>query len=279
MRETRLEPGRLTRFTTLFALVAATAMAPPAGAKSAARAAEFDWSGRLGRGKHIEIKGVNGSIVAEPSQSGEVEVHAVKRGRRSDPDDVKIEVIEHAEGVTLCAVYPTPWGSPPNECKPGGGGRMNTRNNDVSVDFTVRVPAGVGFVGRTVNGAVKALSLGGEVEAKTVNGNVHVSTTQSAEASTVNGSIVATLGSMGSSESLEFRTVNGRITVELPETAGAAVSAETVNGDIATDFPLTVKGRFSARKISGTIGKGGPELILRTVNGSIRLRSVPRSES
>jgi hypothetical protein len=33
-----------------------------------------------------------------------------------------------------------------------------------------------------------------------------------------------------------------------------------------------VRGKFSHRRITGTIGKGGPQLVMTTVNGSIRLR-------
>ena len=40
---------------------------------------------------------------------------------------------------------------------------MNVQNNDVTVRFTVRVPAGVAFVGRTVNGEVEATRLNGGV--------------------------------------------------------------------------------------------------------------------
>jgi hypothetical protein len=43
---------------------------------------------------------------------------ATKHGRRSDPAEVEIEVVEHAGGVTICAVYPSP-GSRPNECRQG----------------------------------------------------------------------------------------------------------------------------------------------------------------
>jgi hypothetical protein len=33
-----------------------------------------------------------------------------------------------------------------------------------------------------------------------------------------------------------------------------------------------IRGKFSGRQISGAIGQGGPELSLKTVNGSIELR-------
>jgi len=96
----------------------------------------------------------------------------------------------------------------------------------------------------------------------------------SAEAQTVNGSIVASLGRATWSDGLDFRTVNGGITLDLPANLSAEVRAQTVNGDIVTDFPLTVTGRLGPRKLNGTIGNGGRRLDLATVNGTIRLRKA-----
>jgi len=197
----------------------------------------------------------------------------VKHAHRSDPDEVKIEVVPHEGGVTICAVYPS-YSRRQNTCEPDEGGHMNTQDNDVVVDFTVRVPAGVRFVGRTVNGAVDAANLGGDVEANTVNGSIHVSTSGYAQASTVNGSITASLGRAGWSDVLEFHTVNGAITLDLPANVSTEVRASTVNGDIETDFPLMVTGRLGPRRVTGTIGSGGRRLALETVNGSIRLRKA-----
>src|SRR3954471_10555410 len=139
--------------TTLLSLAAAAALfVTPASA----RAQDFRWHGAIPQGKAIEIKGVNGDIRAEPSGSNEVEVTADKRAQRDDPQSVRIEVVPHAGGVTICAVYPTRDGVRPNECAPGNGGRSNVQNNDVTVRFTVHVPAGVTLVAATVNGEVEA---------------------------------------------------------------------------------------------------------------------------
>src|SRR3954467_1290156 len=96
----------------------------------AAAAQDFRWHGTIPQGQTIEIKGVNGDVRAEPSGSNEVEVVAEKRGRRDDPESVRIEVVPHSGGVTVCAVYPARSGAQPNECRPGDGGRMNVQNND-----------------------------------------------------------------------------------------------------------------------------------------------------
>jgi len=251
---------------TLLTTAAGLALAPHA----AAAQGEFHWKGKIAPGKSIEIKGVNGDVRAVAG-SGDVEVTAVKHARRSDPDEVKIEVVPHEDGITICAVYPGD-GRRDNTCDAGDRGHMNVRDNDVTVDFTVRVPAGVRFVGRTVNGEVAAADLSGDVEANTVNGSIRISTSGSAEAQTVNGSIEASFGRATWSDALEFRTVNGAITLNLPTGLSTEVRASTVNGDIQTDFPLMVTGRLGPRTLRGTIGSGGRRLALETVNGSIRLR-------
>ena len=253
---------------TLLPVVVGLALVP----RAAPAQGEFHWKGKIAPGKAIEIKGVNGDVRAVAG-SGDVEVSAVKHARRSDPDDVKIEVVQHENGVTICAVYPSD-GRRENTCDAGDDGHMNVRNNDVTVDFTVRVPAGVRFLGKTVNGEVEAAVLSSDVEANTVNGSIRISTAGYAEAQTVNGEIVASIGRATWSEGLEFRTVNGGITLDLPAGLSTEVRAKTVNGDIQTDFPLMVMGRLGPRSVRGTIGSGGRRLALETVNGSIRLRKA-----
>jgi hypothetical protein len=256
---------RLIRAVVL-ALVAIGALAP------LARPSDFSWHGQIAPGQSIEIKGVNGAIRAERTTGTEVEVVAVKSARHGDPNSVTVQAVPHANGVTVCAMYPSSNLARPNECAPGNGGRMNVSNNDVRVEFTVRVPAGVQFIGRTVNGEIEAASLAGDVEAHTVNGKIRISTTGWAEGNTVNGSIIARMGQASGPRPLEFQTVNGGIDLELPSTVNATLHASTVNGHISTDFPLMIRGKFTGRQISGSIGQGGPELSLKTVNGSIDLR-------
>jgi hypothetical protein len=215
---------------------------------------------------------VNGAIDAVPASGSEVEVVAHKHARKSDPRDVRIEVVENKDGVTICAVYP----GPGNSCEPGSD-HSHTRNNDVVVDFRVRVPRGVRLVAQTVNGGIDADGLEGPVEARTVNGSVRATSTQTVTATTVNGSVSAEVGSASWDDQLDFSTVNGAITVIFPDDVSADIDASTLNGTISSDFPLTVRGKIGRRHVSGRIGEGrGGSLALSTVNGSIRLRSAGR---
>jgi hypothetical protein len=241
-----------------------------AGSNAAAQG-DFRWNGQLTSGQAIEIRGVNGDIRATASSSGQVEVTATRTARRSDPADVRIEVVPHAGGVTICAVYPTVPGREANTCEAGGRGKSNTRDNDTVVHFDVRVPYGVGFVGRTVNGEINGESLQGDAEAHTVNGSVRLSTTGAAIANTVNGSVNVTMGRADWASGASFKTVNGGITLTMPSIFDAELRAETLNGSITSDFPITVTGEMSRRRLNGRIGNGGRELSLSTVNGSIKL--------
>ena len=233
---------------------------------------DFAWHGALRPGATLEVKGVNGDVTAALATGAEGQVTAQRTGRRDDPGSVRIEVVEHAGGVTICAIYPSKDAARPNECRPGSEGRMSVQNNDVTVRFTVRVPPDVRFVGQSVNGEVQAQGLQGPLSIATVNGSAGFSTSAYGEASTVNGSIRGAMGAGGWDDRLAFRTVNGTITLDLPSDLSADVRATTVNGEVSTDFPLTATGRISRRHLQGTIGSGGRRLDLETVNGSVRLR-------
>jgi DUF4097 and DUF4098 domain-containing protein YvlB len=252
---------------TYAAVLAAMALLAVPGA-----AQDFHWTGALASGQRLEIKGVNGSIRATLASGGQAVVDARKSARHSNPDEVKIVTVPFDGGVTICAVYPTGRRARrENSCEPGDRWHSSTDDNDVNVDFTVRVPAGVIFNGETVNGDVDAQGLKGDAHVSTVNGSVDVSTSGLAEASTVNGSIRAAMGRADWSDEMRFSTVNGGITITLPSDVSTEVRAETVNGDMESDFPLTVTGKFGPRRLRGTIGRGGRELNLETVNGSIRI--------
>ena len=260
------------RTPALTALALAALIAPPT---CMAQAPDFTWHGTLAAGKTIEIRGVSGRIDAEPASGNTIEVSATKRERRhGDAEDVKIEVVESTEGVTICAVYPTPRRSRrDNHCGAGRDYQMNTDNNDVEVNFTVKVPRGVRLEAGTVNGSIRATDLAGDASLSTVNGGIDVTTSGLVEAHTVNGDIDARIGRADWTGNLEFNTVNGGITLTAPASLSTDIEASTVNGAVDSDFPITISGRMERRHLRGTIGTGGSRsLELTTVNGGIELR-------
>ncbi len=235
---------------------------------------EFDWRGAVASGDGIEIKNISGDVRASFTSGGEVVVHAVKTGRDSDPASVTIEVVRHAEGVTICAIYPDVPGQAPNECLPGLQGNLNNHDNDVEVAFTVSVPAGVEFVGRVVGGDVEAQGLQSDAFVVTVGGDINVTTAGIAEASSAFGSLNVAIGRADPGRDLAFRTTGGDVTVRVPSNTNAEVLASTSFGTIASDFPLA----GTANRKSGTLGSGGPMLTLSSMNGNVTLRQGPAAQ-
>jgi hypothetical protein len=246
---------------------------------------EFRWCGSVEAGRCIVVRGLNGEIRAEAATGGQVEIVASKHGRRDDPRAVEIQ-LEQDEGgngnVNVSCLYPHQAMRGERGAAPaaphGMGWWPQPRRSDVRVDFIVRVPEGVRFIGRTVNGGISAVLDKNDVEVSVVNGNIRFSTGGHACAKTVNGSIKARLDGAAWSRAVELKTKNGNISVELRAELNADFQAATVNGKITHELPLTLKGTPTRRRLAGTIGQGGSELILKATNGNIELRQSTKSD-
>lgn len=256
--------------------IAAVLTATATGSASAQKSDRWTWSGTVGAGRTVYVHNINGSVEIESGSGNAVEVTAVKRWRRGDPDDVRIEARMAGSGagdVIVCALI-----HERATCNEDGiqGRNENWRwrdDNDVSVHFTIRVPAHARVTANTVNGELRVEGVEGDVRARTVNGSITArSTSGRVEASTVNGSI--TVAGRVDGPGVEYKTVNGSITIELPPNANADVDLRTVNGRISTEFPITVDGTIDPRRLRAAIGSGGATLRAQTTNGSIRLRKL-----
>ena len=267
-----------SRHTHVLAPLAAVALLAAPLASPLAAQDETDtwrWSGTVSDGGTLYLKNMNGAVRVERARGGEVEITAEKRARRGSTDHVRIETSRVRNGsVLVCAL----WGED-SSCDVDSYNSRSDRNrwgqqrNEVSVSFTVRVPDGVRLDLSTVNGEMRIEGATESVRARTVNGSINAASLGGpVTAKTVNGSIRVSMGSAGGDD-LEFETVNGSVTVEMPERVNADLDVQTVNGRIDSDFPVTVRGRISPRRLTGTLGDGGRRLRVKTVNGSVTLRS------
>jgi cell wall-active antibiotic response 4TMS protein YvqF/putative adhesin len=72
---------------------------------------------------------------------------------------------------------------------------------------------------------------------------------------------------------MDITNVNSGIELELPHDASFTLDAENKDGNIeVSDFPLTVDNDRRNASARGTVGKGGPEIHLRTTRGTIQVR-------
>lgn len=259
------------RILKSLALVAIISL--PAAGQARQSGDTFNWTGKVPAGRWVRVQNLNGDITVGASTSGNVEIVATKHWRRGDPSVVRIESQKVGPGgqdLLVCAL----WGDRSSCDEHGSENHGRIRNNDVSVEFHVLVPAGVKVDIGTVNGAVNVDGATAEVDASTVNGELEVATTGGrVNASNVNGSIRARLGKIDNDGDMSFSTVNGSVIVEFTGDFGGDVDLETVNGTLNTNFEMTVSGRLDPKHLRAHIGKpGGPRLKLETVNGSVELR-------
>jgi hypothetical protein len=270
---------RRTYIATLTA-VAATSLAASsvAGAQQRASDKDFSWDGRIPSGRWLYVRNLNGSIRVERSTGDRAEVTAVKRYRRGNPEDIRIETkrLGGDDGdVIICAFWNENASCDEDGYRSRGDNNgWRGRDNDTSVEFTVKLPAGVRLGVSTVNGGVNVSGATAEVRASTVNGRVSAASSGGpVNASTVNGDIDVRMRELGTGD-LEYSTVNGSIEIEVPANLDADLDMRTVNGSLSADFPITLQGRVNPRRMRATIGKGGRRLRLETVNGSVELRKA-----
>ncbi len=226
----------------------------------------FHWTGKLAANQVVHIQNINGSIDAGGIAGDTIDISAVKSG--ADRDKVRVEVVNTSEGILVCTVYPG------GSCSSTGSSH---EHGDIHarVDYTVRVPRNLRFSATNVNGNVKADDMGRALKLTTVNGNVDASTSSWLSATTVNGSIKADMGGADWDGKLKITTVNGSIHLTMPTDFSADVRFSSVHGNLTTDFALTAHTSgfsFGPTKVEGTIGKGGRELDVSTVNGSLTIK-------
>src|SRR5205085_1489641 len=124
-----------------------------------------------------------------------------KASRGGDTSVVRIEAKQAAAGgdLVLCAIW-----DGQGTCDEDGyhGGRHNGDwdNDDrrnVSVQFVIKLPAGVRLEAHTVNGGIDIAGATSEVRANTVNGTIRATSTGGpVRAETVNGSIDVRMGTL-----------------------------------------------------------------------------------
>jgi hypothetical protein len=219
----------------------------------------LDASGRL------EIANVNGKITVEPAVGNTVDVTAFKKARAATPDSAKAALnrISFAEDVTPSRI------------------KIDTKiaraegivfNGSLTVDYTVRVPAGAEVKFTTVNGGIEITGLEGRITAETTNGGVVAHSVKGQlDASTTNGGLEIDLAEVAQG-GVKLECVNGGIKVRIPRDAKATISASVANGGIsAGDLALDITGENTRRRLEGRLNGGGPRIHVEGTNGGINI--------
>ena len=144
---------RLSAVVVLFASLAVTsellAAKKPVVTNTTELAADIkEWTGTLPEGQTFEIKWVYGDVIVSDSEDDRIHLAIEHRPGTVSP---VLQLLEHDQGLTLCAVYPS------NKCEPGDRGQLFRgvkQNKSGRTNLTVSLPTTVRFAGRAAEGTV-----------------------------------------------------------------------------------------------------------------------------
>jgi len=235
----------------------------------------FSGKYKIGRDGRLSLANISGDITVTGGSGDEVSVEAIKRtrGDRSTLGDVRVQVDNAPTRVDIRTEYP-----------------RSSRTN-ISVDYTVTVPAGASVELHSVSGSIKVTGVRGSVRIETISGGVTASDTPNVElAKTVSGDV--SLSGISTDGNVTAGTVSGSITgkglkakrldlssvsgdVTLTDANVASVHAKSISGSFEYTGVIQKNGDYDVNVHSGTIrfalaNPSGFYLNADSFSGSIR---------
>lgn len=185
----------------------------------------------------------------------------------------------------------------------GNGGLDITaeeKNNTVEVNsglthvalLSIKVPQNLTSMSLSAvnDGSISVNGVSGALEVNNVNGPILLkSIAGSVVANTVNGDLTVTFRSLDPKAPMAFSTLNGNVDVTFPTELKSNMKLKSDRGEMFTDFNLdveqspakvnkTTEGHMYRINIEewvyGKIGGGGPEMMMKTMNGNIYIRKM-----
>jgi DUF4097 and DUF4098 domain-containing protein YvlB len=230
-----IQPGRRTNQIGLMTAILAAAMAAGCMGEMGADGA-FDRSFKVDGPVQLEVATGSGDVRITPGPGGEVRIHGDIRARGWSPENAKQKLIE-------IETHP-PVSQENNLIRVGGVGH---RPNNLSIDYTIVVPANTqlhsvsgsgdvdvrGIQGpasfTSGSGNVNATAIGNDVQALAGSGDIKLSDVQGQVQITTGSGDMAVRGAKGA---VRLHAGSGKVTVEQPNDA---VVAETGSGDVSVD--------------------------------------------
>jgi DUF4097 and DUF4098 domain-containing protein YvlB len=239
-----------------------------------------DWSRQWTTGPNPELRVETGDgsvTVIGTANSNRIEAKVVTKGWKINASEVRID--EHFQGnkLDLTVHVPTIHFSVGIEMR--------------SVQIELHVPQSIASTIHTGDGSIHLQDLKGATRLNTGDGRIEgTGLDGTLEARTGDGSVKLT----GRFDGLQVHTNDGKInlqansgskmagtwrvesgdgsvTLAVPGDLAADVEAHTGDGHISFDLPVSLSDKKNENDLRGRINGGGPSLIVRTGDGSIRI--------
>jgi hypothetical protein len=167
--------------------------------------------------------------------------------------------------------------------------QISTDSWNHTLGIEVLVPSNFSLKLSTVNdGDILVDNVKGEIEANNVNGEIKMTNISgSALLNTVNGDVFINFKEVTAGKPMAFTTLNGDVDVTFPPLAKFNLKMKSEQGEIYSDFDFETikvdprvenvnKGNYKKYTIeswvNGKVNGGGPEMLLKTMNGDILIR-------
>lgn len=263
----------------------------------------FHWKEAVPAGSTVEVHGIIGSIRAGAAAGSQAEVTGTRhRGNRGEPEGVEVRVIREERRTIICAIYPRDarWETDRPGPEPEGDGCERAQasaprvrgGNDTRIDFEVRVPEGVNFVGQTVTEGVVLTGLRSNAEGYSIAGDVLISDVRGGiiDAASISGDItfervdaprvyagtlsgdVRFAGTVRPNGDYSFLSHTGELSVALPARSGVTLYVFSPRSGLHSSVDLVPASATARRRFTGRQGNGSARMSLTTMNGEVAIR-------
>jgi len=219
-------------------------------------------------GERVWVQGFNGRVEIQTSDTKTAEVYVKRTGDDANSLQRRELVIEqNSDGLLV------------RSRQKFNGVWDHLFGHDPKEEVTIKAPRQIALSLRGINGRVTSGDIEGPLDLKGLNGKVElgqVGDTSSIDG--VNGEIVVTLTRL-SDRGVQIHGVNGPIELRLASGLDADLTARGMNGNVKSEIPEVTVDKADWSHYTAHIGKGGPAIEIRGINGNVRLARAEKTVS
>ena len=222
----------------VFAVVFALVCAAPAAAQRETE--NVDRMLTLQPGGRLKLNTFSGRVRITGGSGDQVVIKAVRRARRDQLEDIKLEITQSGSTVEVDANH-----------------RLVERRNDnvVETDFDIQVPSGTRLDVKTFSAPV---TVSGVTASQNIDGFSSDITIESSDFGDVND--------------IDINTFSGDVRLRLPQSARGNIDFNSFSGTFESDLPVTLN-TSSRRNFRGALNGGGAgDFRLKTFSGDVTIR-------
>ena len=234
-------------------------------------AKEIKQNYQLARGAKVTIRNFAGKLEVWPSDTNEAQLYLALLSGDKHHFRRKV-MVDHSPGELTIR---TERESGSRMFQMFAEGNRSERQRTI-----LKIPSGTDLNIGEMSGRIRVENVDGPILIYDIYGPIEVAgISNTINVRNVSGRIGLSVKSLAR-EGLTVNEVNGTIDVALAEPVNAEFHAGDVNGRIDVDLPNVVTlGEKEFGSFNGKIGKGGPQIGIRNVNGRIRVQTLAKAQS